>query len=378
MFQKMSALTASQWVRDREQYVLQSTTEHFNSTYYAHVTVTGTYAPYRQKAMQVQPSLSARSMSAEGLTVDINYYDGRSRITDRKHREVAQVALRRMQKESYSEVRIQSRKSLDILISNTASIAESGDDQSICIWIANYKCTVTIRGDPLQMKHIASFFRNTSDNKENSPDVKPKAKLTPVKSPVPGGKRGFGIVARDLFRSGVTPDGKVPATVASKPLCSAARSPRDLASIRLGKSTPLKTDKPQSTFMGLLTAAASQPTSRRPAATQQAASARQQSPTYELSATQQQVMDACMRGCNVFYTGGAGTGKSTLLTVLIGKLGKQHGSRAVYVAATTGLAACAVGGTTLHQFAGISVRIEECGTPAELKAQHDRVVSQVG
>jgi hypothetical protein len=328
--------------------------------------------------MQVQTSLSARSMSAEGLTVNINYYDGRSRITDRKHREVAQVTLRRMQKESYSEVRIQSRKSLDIFITNSASIAEGGDDQSLCIWIANYKCTVTIRGDPLQMKRIASFFRNTSDNKENSPDVKPKEKLTPVKSPVPGGKRGFGIVARDLFRSGVTPDGKVPATVASKPLCNAARSPRDNASIRLGKSTPLKTVKPQSTFMGLLTAAASQPTSRRPAATQQAASAKQQSPTYELSATQQQVMDACMRGCNVFYTGGAGTGKSTLLTVLIGKLAKEHGSRAVYVAATTGLAACAVGGTTLHQFAGISVRIEECGTPAELKAQHDRVVSQVG
>jgi hypothetical protein len=49
MAQKMSALTASQWVRDREQYVLRSTTEHFYSTYYVDVTVTGTYGTLSPK-----------------------------------------------------------------------------------------------------------------------------------------------------------------------------------------------------------------------------------------------------------------------------------------------------------------------------------------
>lgn len=63
-------------------------------------------------------------------------------------------------------------------------------------------------------------------------------------------------------------------------------------------------------------------------------------------------MSACLRGDNVFFTGGAGTGKSTLLIEIVEKLIAQHGKHTVFVTATTGLAACAVGGTTVHQFAG--------------------------
>lgn len=67
---------------------------------------------------------------------------------------------------------------------------------------------------------------------------------------------------------------------------------------------------------------------------------------------QDRIVSACLRGDNVFFTGGAGTGKSTLLVEIVEKLIALHGKNTVFVTATTGLAACAVGGTTVHQFAG--------------------------
>lgn len=65
------------------------------------------------------------------------------------------------------------------------------------------------------------------------------------------------------------------------------------------------------------------------------------------------ISEACATGFNVFFTGGAGTGKSTLLSSIIEDLARLYGKERVFVTATTGLAACAVGGTTIHQFAGI-------------------------
>jgi DNA replication protein DnaC len=74
-----------------------------------------------------------------------------------------------------------------------------------------------------------------------------------------------------------------------------------------------------------------------------------------VSHTQEQkdIISACLAGKNVFFTGGAGTGKSTLLLLIVEKLIAKHGRCNVFVTATTGLAACAVGGTTIHQFAGM-------------------------
>jgi ATP-dependent DNA helicase PIF1 len=74
-----------------------------------------------------------------------------------------------------------------------------------------------------------------------------------------------------------------------------------------------------------------------------------------VSNTQEQkdIISACLAGKNVFFTGGAGTGKSTLLLLIVEKLIAKHGRCNVFVTATTGLAACAVGGTTIHQFAGM-------------------------
>ena len=60
---------------------------------------------------------------------------------------------------------------------------------------------------------------------------------------------------------------------------------------------------------------------------------------------------------SVFFTGSAGTGKSVLLRQIIQHLRDHYRSEAdrVAVTASTGLAACNVGGVTLHSFAGIGL-----------------------
>lgn len=78
--------------------------------------------------------------------------------------------------------------------------------------------------------------------------------------------------------------------------------------------------------------------------------------TFCLSPIQQEILQLCLDGRNVFFTGGAGTGKSTLLQLLVKSLRERYGSQSVYVTATTGLAACAIGGVTIHQFGGIKAK----------------------
>ena len=69
------------------------------------------------------------------------------------------------------------------------------------------------------------------------------------------------------------------------------------------------------------------------------------------------------RGKSVFFTGSAGTGKSVLMREIIrhlrDKYSKEHDR--VAVTASTGLAACNIGGVTLHSFGGIGLGKE----PAE-------------
>lgn len=68
-----------------------------------------------------------------------------------------------------------------------------------------------------------------------------------------------------------------------------------------------------------------------------------------LNPEQQRVLEACLGGKNIFFTGSAGTGKSFLLKRIVAALPPD----VTVPTASTGVAACHVGGTTLHAFAGI-------------------------
>ncbi|XP_054706635.1 ATP-dependent DNA helicase PIF1-like [Uloborus diversus] len=68
-----------------------------------------------------------------------------------------------------------------------------------------------------------------------------------------------------------------------------------------------------------------------------------------LTAEQRNVMNAVMSGRNIFFTGSAGTGKSFLLKRILGTLAPDS----TFATASTGVAACQIGGITLHAFAGI-------------------------
>ncbi|KAE8227482.1 hypothetical protein CF319_g67 [Tilletia indica] len=77
-----------------------------------------------------------------------------------------------------------------------------------------------------------------------------------------------------------------------------------------------------------------------------------------LSNEQQMVLSKVVdKQQNVFYTGSAGTGKSVLLREIIKELRLRHSRTpdVVAITASTGIAACNVGGTTLHSFAGIGI-----------------------
>lgn len=60
---------------------------------------------------------------------------------------------------------------------------------------------------------------------------------------------------------------------------------------------------------------------------------------------------------SVFFTGSAGTGKSVLMRAIIAELRKVYKKEPdrVAVTASTGLAACNIGGVTLHSFGGIGL-----------------------
>ncbi|XP_069948280.1 ATP-dependent DNA helicase PIF1 isoform X2 [Cherax quadricarinatus] len=78
-----------------------------------------------------------------------------------------------------------------------------------------------------------------------------------------------------------------------------------------------------------------------------------------LTTEQKRVLSIVQSGRNIFFTGSAGTGKSFLLKRIVGVLPPD----VTFVTASTGVAACQIGGTTLHAFAGIGsgkASLEQC------------------
>ncbi|TQS36743.1 hypothetical protein Golomagni_02798 [Golovinomyces magnicellulatus] len=77
-----------------------------------------------------------------------------------------------------------------------------------------------------------------------------------------------------------------------------------------------------------------------------------------LSDEQKRVLDLVINHSkSVFFTGSAGTGKSVLMRAIIAELRKIYAREPdrVAVTASTGLAACNIGGVTLHSFGGIGL-----------------------
>lgn len=72
----------------------------------------------------------------------------------------------------------------------------------------------------------------------------------------------------------------------------------------------------------------------------------------------------CEQKKSVFFTGPAGTGKSVLMRSIIAQLKKKFAKdpERLAVTASTGLAACNIGGMTLHSFAGIGLGKEDVAT----------------
>ena len=74
-----------------------------------------------------------------------------------------------------------------------------------------------------------------------------------------------------------------------------------------------------------------------------------------LDCEQRKVLQACLEGRNVFYTGAGGTGKTFVLRRVVRELKKIHGERGVACCAPTGVAAILCGGQTLHSLVGCGV-----------------------
>lgn len=72
----------------------------------------------------------------------------------------------------------------------------------------------------------------------------------------------------------------------------------------------------------------------------------------------------CDNHKSVFFTGPAGTGKSVLMRAIIAQLKKKYAKdpERLAVTASTGLAACNIGGMTLHSFSGIGLGKDDVQT----------------
>ena len=84
-----------------------------------------------------------------------------------------------------------------------------------------------------------------------------------------------------------------------------------------------------------------------------------------LSAEQTKVVSAALSGQSFFLTGSAGTGKSHVMRLVTQRLQAKVGKSAVYVTASTGIAAVNVGGTTLHSFSGCGLAKDDAATLAK-------------
>ncbi|KAJ1441399.1 P-loop containing nucleoside triphosphate hydrolase [Sesbania bispinosa] len=95
-------------------------------------------------------------------------------------------------------------------------------------------------------------------------------------------------------------------------------------------------------------------------------------PRVQWTEEQKSVLSAVTQGNSVFITGSAGTGKTKLLTEVVKLLRKLHTRSKVFVTASTGVAAFALKGQTLHSFAGIGILNPSDGPEVLLKSIREK------
>ena len=97
--------------------------------------------------------------------------------------------------------------------------------------------------------------------------------------------------------------------------------------------------------------------------------------TIALDEEQKAIVDYVKKGHNVFFSGQAGTGKSVVFRALRESLG--HGDDRVLFAATTGLAATAIGGRTLHNLFGVGCARGSAELLAHQVASNDQATARL-
>jgi ABC-type cobalamin/Fe3+-siderophores transport system ATPase subunit len=85
---------------------------------------------------------------------------------------------------------------------------------------------------------------------------------------------------------------------------------------------------------------------------------------------QRQALELMLTGGNVFLTGKAGTGKSTVL-----KLFKEHAPEGTVFLAPTGLAAVSIEGSTIHRFFGLHAGILPPNYMPEMEPERQELIS---
>ena len=96
----------------------------------------------------------------------------------------------------------------------------------------------------------------------------------------------------------------------------------------------------------------------------------------DLSEEQKSVMQLVLDGSSLFFTGNAGTGKSTLLRSMIKALKFRHGDESVAVTASTGAAATLLSGTTIHSFSGCGIAVEPVDVLAKKVSKNRNTVKR--
>lgn len=296
----------------------------------------------------------------ENIKVQIDVYDKRLQLKERRIKEQqVVVSLRRLR--SCDEVRIKSSRGLEVFVSDCVEVVDhitikdeaNGNRSSLSLWMANYNSALHIKGPSLAVQKMISFFQHKDEQIES----KILAPVPVLKSKGCMHKREYDLTSKE--RSGLTPELKMRSNTLAM---NDSKYRYDDADGHNKENVDNQHHQRQGrdSQKYLLVGGDSGRGDGRPS----------------LTSIQDKVIQACRSGKNVFCTGGAGTGKTTLLLALIDALVQMHGKSSVFVTATTGLAACAIGGTTVHQFAGIKASIEEYDDLLLLKQQLDRVVKQ--